>query len=186
MSELQALSFDIGLGASGSVCLRFVPDFMAKSELAGVTPRQFVIPALSSLVGDDPDELLLCPVRALQCYLELSASSRPGVQRLFVSLRAPTRAMSKNALAFFTRSVILDSFREVPDEVQRLTRVKAHEVRAVSSSLLFRKNRSLRDIQDAAIWRCNTTFVSCYLRDVAHRFLDVSSLGPVVAAGSVV
>ena len=118
--------------------------------------------------------------------MELSTGSRPEVQRLFVSLRSPSRAMSKQAMAYFIRSVVLDAFRAVPDEVQRLTRVKAHEVRAVSSSLLFKKNRSLRDIQDAAIWRCNTTFVSCYLRDVAHRFLDVSSLGPVVAAGSVV
>ena len=97
----------------------------------------------------------------------------------------PDNSQSINQ-SIFLRSTILNAYSDVPDPVMRLTKVKVHEICALSSSLLFRKNRSIRDIQDAAIWRCNTTFVSCYLRDVAHRFLDVSSLGPVVAVGSVV
>ena len=30
---------------------------------------------------------------------------------------------------------------------------------------------------EAAVWRSNTTFISFYLRDLSHQFLDVSSLG---------
>ena len=46
VSELQALSFDVGLGASESVWLHVIPDFVDGSVLAGVAPRSFVVPAL--------------------------------------------------------------------------------------------------------------------------------------------
>ena len=181
VSELQALSYDVGFGFSSSVCFQYAPDFVAKTELVGASARQFVVPALSSLVGSDDEELLLCPVRALRCYLRLTSPSRPGVQRLFMSLRSPERARSKNAVVHFLRYAVLDAHVAVPEDVMRLTKVKAHEVRALSSSLLFRKNRSIRDIQEAAIWCCNTTFVSFYLHDVSHNYL-----GPMVTSGRVV
>ena len=103
-----------------------------------------------------------------------------------MSLRNLDRFLSKNALAFFLRQAILSRHQEASAETLRLSRVLAHEIRTLSSSLLFKKNRSLRDIQDSEIWHCNSTFVSCYLRDVSHSFLDVSALGPVVVAGRVV
>ena len=46
VSELQALSFDVGLGASESVWLHVIPDFVDGSVLAGVAPRSFVVPTL--------------------------------------------------------------------------------------------------------------------------------------------
>ena len=42
-----------------------------------------------------------------------------------------------------------------------------------SSSLLFHVGCALRDVQDATLWRYNTTFVSCYLGVVHLRLLDV-------------
>ena len=51
--------------------------------------------------------------------------------------------------------------------------VQTRVVRAVSWSLLFRVCSSLRDVQDATLWRYNTTFVSCYLGVVHLRLLDV-------------
>ena len=81
--------------------------------------------------------------------------------------------------------VFLDSFGAVPGAIQHLTRVQTRVVRAVSWSLLFRVCSSLRDVLDATLWCYNTTFVSCYLGVVDLRLLDVSSLVPFVAAGSV-
>ena len=87
VSELQALYLDVGLGASKSVCLRVIPDFVAGSVQTGVAPRLYAIPALDFLVGVGPVERLLCPVRVLQWLNGLSAGSRPDIQMLSVSLR---------------------------------------------------------------------------------------------------
>ena len=64
----------------------------------------------------------------------------------------------------------------------RLVRVRAHEVRAVATSTLFRKVRSIPAVLRAGTWKSMSTFASFYLRDVTHRYLDTFSLGPVVSA----
>ena len=43
--------------------------------------------------------------------------------------------------------------------------VNAHEVRAVASSLCFKKNSALQEALDAAVWRCNVTFTFFYFCD---------------------
>ena len=85
--ELLALSLDVGLGASKSVCLRVIPDFVAGSVQTGVAPRLYAIPALDFLVGVGPVGSLLGPVRVLQWFNVLSAGSRPDIQMLSVLLR---------------------------------------------------------------------------------------------------
>ena len=53
VGELRALFFDVGPGASESVCLRVIPVFVAWSVLAGVAPRSFVAPSLDFWLGFD-------------------------------------------------------------------------------------------------------------------------------------
>ena len=55
-------------------------------------------------------------------------------------------------------------------------------MRAIATSLLFKHNSSLKDVMSAASWRSRSTFVAFYLRDLGHRFMDISTLGPVIAA----
>ena len=74
----------------------------------------------------------------------------------------------------------------VSDEECRLVKVNAHEVRALATSLLFRKVQDLGVILRAGSWRCMSTFASFYLRDVTHKYLDTFSLGPLVSALKVV
>ena len=62
--------------------------------------------SLNSFVGDLPDELLLCPVRALRAYLARTSSLLPRPRTLFVSPRSTARSLSKNALSFFLRDII--------------------------------------------------------------------------------
>ena len=110
-----------------------------------------------------------------------SVSPRPS--SLFVSPRTPTRPISKNALSYFLRSVILQS---LPSPPSSSSSVWAHSIRSVSTSAAFSRNVALSDILAAATWSSSTVFTSFYLRDVQFTLVNGFDLGPVVAAGAVI
>ena len=57
----------------------YLPEFRAKTESAvNPLPRSFCVCSLNTFVGDLPDELLLCPVRALRAYLSRTSSITPS------------------------------------------------------------------------------------------------------------
>ena len=173
--------------ATNSLVLSYVPEFIAKTDSAtSSTPRFFSIPALSNLIGEEEEELRLCPVSTLREYARRLHPLREDGHRLFVSLRDPSRPLANNSISAFSRKVIVKAHQTVHEEELARWKVRAHEHRAVATSLRFKKNLMLREVMEAAVWRCNTTFVSFYLRDISHEFLDVSSLGPVVAAQAIV
>ena len=106
VGELQAVSRDVYFSGS-DLYLSYLPEFRAKMESsANPLPRFFCVRSLSDILGDLPDELLLCPVRALQVYISRVSSLSPRPRTLFVSPRSPSRSLSKNALSFFLRYVI--------------------------------------------------------------------------------
>ena len=91
--------------------MSYLPEFRAKLESeARPLPRSFRVRSLPDFVGDLPDELPPCPVRALRCYLSWTASLPSRPRSHFVSPRAPSRPLSKNALSFFIRDVIAESY----------------------------------------------------------------------------
>lgn len=185
VSELHALSDQVGFGRDGSVVLCFSPLFIAKSEtLNNSVRREFRIESLSSIT-DDQDELLLCPVRAIKKYLFLTRHSSRA-KSLFVSPRDPTRPLSANACAYFLRSTISYAYEHMSDKTKTLSRVNAHEVRAVAVSIRFRFNLSQINLIKSAYWRSNSMFCSRYLRDISHSYTDVSALGPLVVAQGIV
>ena len=149
-------------------------------------PRDFFIKDLSSLVGQE-EEVKLCPVRALKIYLE---RTKPlvgrHVKRLFVSPRDPNRPSSKNAIAFFIKSLVMEAHRELEPGLLPVLKVKPHEVRAVGTSVAFKHNLSLESVMEAAQWRCNSVFASHYLKEVSFEYNQCRTLGPFVAAGSVI
>ena len=68
VSELQALSRIVS--SSSAAAVSYVTEFLAKTETAGrPLPRTFAIQSLSDFAAGLPDELLLCPVRALSEYV---------------------------------------------------------------------------------------------------------------------
>ena len=99
----------------------------------------------------------------MRTYLARTASISPRPRSLFVSPLTPTCPLSKNALSFFLRSVILQS---LPSQPASSSSVRAHTVRSVSTSAAFLRNVALSDILAAATWRTSTVFTSFYLRDV--------------------
>ena len=133
------------------------------------------------------EEALLCPVRSLRAYLERTRPLRgPTSKRLFVSPRLPERASSKNAITFFIKSLIKEAHSNLQPDCLSLLKVKTHELRAVATSVSFTKNLSLEAVMEAAQWRCQSVFASHYLKDISLEYQNCRTLGPFVAAGTVI
>ena len=85
MGELQAVSREVSFCGS-DVLLSYLPEFQAKTESSvNPLPHSFFVRSLVDFVGDLPEELLLCPVRALQHYLSRTASVSPRPRSLSLS-----------------------------------------------------------------------------------------------------
>ena len=70
-------------------------------------PRSFDIQSLGDFAAGLPEDLLLCPVCALCAYISRTAQFVNRPRRLFISPRCSSRAMSKNAISYFLREVIV-------------------------------------------------------------------------------
>ena len=202
VGELQTLSSQVSFSGD-DLFLTYLPEFRAKTESAvRPLPRSFPVRSLPDFVGSLLDELLLCPVRALRLYLSRTASLPSHPRYLFVSPRAPSRSLSKNALSFFIREVISEaSGRSLPSQPSSsalsasastssssrpLSSLRAHGVRGVAASWAFHLNVPLASILGSATWSSPSVFSSFYLLDVQFSSSSGYGLGPVVAAGSVV
>ena len=87
----------------GDACLSYIPQFVAKSEsLTRSIPRSFLVKSLADFAAGLDIGLLLWPGRALRLYLLRARPLSSRRHRLFVSPRRPSRAMSKNAVSFFS------------------------------------------------------------------------------------
>ena len=155
IGELNALSNNVGFKKDGSAILHFSHEFIAKTQSrTRPVAREFIIPALSSITSDK-DELLLCPVRALKLYLKVTRFENRA-SRLFVSPRDFTRPLSKNAISFFLRSVIKDAYANIPEAWVKISRINAHEIRAVATSLRFKYNMDHVDFIKSGYWHSNS------------------------------
>ena len=186
VSEMQAISCDVGFTQEGAI-VSLTMGFRAKNDnKVKRLPRNFTVKSLTQLVGQE-EERKLCPVRALRAYLERTKSLREKqVKNLFLAPKNPLRPASKNALAYFLKTTVLEAHRNVTDETLRICKVKSQEVRAVSTSLSFAHNMSIDSVIEAAQWRSNTVFAGHYLKEVSVQYENCRSLGPIVAAGTII
>ena len=196
VGELQAVSSSVS-SFGDDLFLSCLPEFRAKTESpANPLPRSFCVRSLKDFVGDLPDELLLCPVRALRECITRTSSLSPRPRSLFVS-PCSSRSLSKNALSFFIRDLIsqASSFPDssaLPQPSSSLgssrpsSSFRAHSVRGVAASVAFSRNALLSSILEAATWGSASVFTSYYLKDVQFSSPHGFSLGPVVAASTVV
>ena len=63
-------------------------------------------------------------------------------------------------------------------------RLRAHDIRSVSTSVAFHRNWSVSAVLESATWASSSVFTSFYLRDLQHEYDGILSLGPFVAAGT--
>ena len=161
----------------------FVPKTQDPSSSA---PRfeDFTVPALSNLSTSHSGRLL-CPVRAVRCYLDCTAAHRPRCERLFVTAGRSTKEISENTVSFWLQKTISRPYqlsgRSVPDPPPR-----ARETRGIAPSLLFKKNLAVAQVLKAGTRSRHTTFPRHYLRDLAHWSVVTFHLVPVVAAQTLV
>ena len=170
---------------SNDLMVSFLPHFIAKTERVDApVPRSFCVLSLREFAGDLEEGSPLCPVRALSIYLRQTSSVVVRASSLFVSPRSPSRPISKNAVSYFLREVISEVGAVRQDVAAPL---RAHSVRGVAtSSVSFLWNWSISKVLEATTWRSNSMFASFYFHDISYVFQGLRSLGPFVAAGSVV
>ena len=184
VGELQAVARDVSFSGQDAF-LSYLPEFVAKTESeSNPLPRSFTVRSLNDFVGNLEEELYLCPVRALRCYLRRTKKLLPHPRTLFVSPRNPLRSLSKNALSFFLREVISEASDSGSDPGPSV-RPRAHSIRGISASASFR-NFAVSKVLEAATWKTPSVFASFYLKDVAFSSDQGFALGPFVAAAGVV
>ena len=136
VGELQALSRAVSFSSSAAG-ISYVPEFLAKTESAVRSlPRSFSVPSLGDFAAGLTEDLLLCPVSALQEYVRRTETFVNRPRHLFVAPRCPSRAMSKNAISYFLREVIVQSGASSVV----LAAPKAHSIRGIATSSAFFRN----------------------------------------------
>ena len=186
VSELQALSSNVGFTKEGAV-VSLMLGFRAKNDnKMKRLPRNFLVKSLTELVGPE-EERKLCPVRALREYLDRTKGMRQGENRnLFLAPRDTTRVASKNALGYLMKSTIVEAHKEVSPETLKVCKARVHDVRGVGTSLAFAHNLSIESVLEAAQWRSDSVFTGHYLKEVSIQYESCRTLGPMVAAGTVI
>ena len=177
VSELQALSFSVSFQGEDLV-LYYDPFFRAKTEsVINPLPRSVVVPSLSDFAGNLP-ERLHCPVRAIKYLRKAARSASFFPLRLFVSPKNPKRSMSKNAMSFYLRQLIVDS-----GAVSSTRPPRAHDIRGIATSLNYYSNLSLTSLMQVATWKSKRVFASRYLKEVSATQDNIQQFVPLVIAG---
>ena len=100
-----------------------------------------------------------------------------------MSPRSPSRPISKNEVSYFLGEVMSEAGAV---RANMAVPLRAYSVRGVATSVSFLRNWSISKVLEAATWRSNSVFASFYFRDISFVFQGLRSLGPFVAAGSIV
>ena len=177
VSELQALSFSVSFQGEDLV-LYYDPFFRAKTgSVSNPLPRSIIVPSLSDFAGDLP-ERFQCPFRAIKFLRKAARSASFIPSRLFVSPRNLERDMSKNAMSFYLRQLIVDS-----GAVSSSRPPRAHDIRGIATTLNYYSNLSLSNLMQVATWKSNRVFASRYLKEVSATQYNIQQFGPLVIAG---
>ena len=86
--------------------------------------------------------------------------------------------MSKNAMSFYLRQLIVDS-----GAVSTSRPPRAHDIRGIATSLNYYSNLSLSNLMQVATWKSNRVFASRYLKEVSATQDNIRQFGPLVIAG---
>ena len=129
-------------------------------------------------MGDLPKDHVLCQVWAVHIYLDLT-SLLPHPRSLVCVTEGSFPFLSKNALSFFLRQVIVDA-----DSLWEGSSPSAYSILGVTICPFCGTGRSPRCLRRQLGDRIQF-FGSFYFWDLSFSLDGCSSLGPFVAAGSV-
>ena len=167
------------------------PVFLAKNQLASEGPdciKPVVIPALKPTLDKSlVEDRSLCPVRSLRFYLDRTKDLRKGKNLLFVSIKeGHTKDISRVTISSWIKQTIILAYQNSTETDQKVSQVKAHDVRSMASSLAFKGGVSLDQILQACFWRSHGTFTNFYLKDGCWENDNLLKLGPIVSAQHVI
>ena len=185
VSDLTALSVSPSCrriqGDGSSAVLRPNPAFVPKSITSSFRSQEILLDGFYPPPHKSDDEKtshLLCPVRALACYVTRTASQRK-TEQLFVHFRERSlgQPLSVQRLSQWLCDAIAQAY--VAAGAEPPANIKAHSTRGVSSSAALSAGMAVADICSAASWASPGTFVRFYLRDVSsssltHPVLDAA------------
>ena len=192
-SEIHAWTLDglLCLGDWEQVQLVPSPSFIAKNQLAKDGPQSIspvVIPTLKYNQGSKDTDILLCPIRALRCYLDRTRDLRGDRQLLFISFKqGQTKDIQCSTISSWIKNTIKFCYSKVDNADMDLLGVKAHYVRAFAASKAFYGGVSMDQIMQACHWKSHNTFTRFYLKDLAGQDQTEGSnhLGAFIAAQQV-
>ena len=115
----------------------------------------------------------------------MTSSYRQNRTRLFLPIKG-NKDISKALVSRWIAYTIKLAYKKLTYRDISFLKIKAHEVRALSSSWVFFDKVPLNEILKAAIWSHSSTFAKFYLRDMSQQAENLKRLGPVVVAQKVV
>lgn len=184
VSELHALSVADGCfqkRQDGSIDLLPDPSFLAKNRLPSAAAQTIHLVPLKS-AENAVQARLQDPVRALKIYRRRTKEARGDRTRLFLPIKEGKADISAQTISSWLRSVISSAYADLSPQAAKLLRIRAHEVRAVSTSLALQRNCAVQDIIQAVGWRSNSTFARFYMRDLSTQREELNMVGDIVAA----
>ena len=96
------------------------------------------------------------------------------------------KELSASSISRWICTTIVDSHAAIQDSKNLSGSVKAHEVRAVATSLQLFNKVDLHAVLKAGRWSSGGTFTSFYLRDLCPQADSLQRAAPIVAAGDIV
>ena len=192
-SELQVLRFDqnyIQFKPKGAgVTLYFSPEFMRKNQKPNQVNALWYIPGVPT--GKSEFGALNCPVRALRYYhrhLTEHPELRKDRRHLFVPVKDNNtgKELSASIISRWICTTIVDCHAAIQNSRNLSGSVKAHEVRAVATSLQLFNKVDLHCVMKAGRWSSGGTFTSFYLRDLYPQADSLQRAGPIVVAGDII
>ena len=190
-SELHALRFDrdyIQFKPKGAgVTLYFSQEFMRKNQKPNQVNDPWYIPAVPT--GKSEFGAPNCLVRALHYYhryLTEYPALRKDRRRVFVPVKDNNagKELSASTISRWICTTIVDSHAAIQNSRNLSGSVKAHEVRAVATSLQLSNKVDLYSVMKAGRWSSGGTVTSFYLRDLCPQADSSQIAGLVVAAGT--
>ena len=173
VSQITALSIDKDhlVWLQDGVQLSTRAGFLAKNQRINFNPEPIVIRSMGSFSSREED-LVWCPVRALKMYMERTETLRGGCTQLFIKCIAPHNGIRPPTLASWIVETIKLSYpaETSPDTFMEgepnRPNPRAHDVRGVSASWAKFHKVPIESILQAATWKSETTFATCYVKDV--------------------
>ena len=169
-------------------CLRFNRDqpavtlltsFLGKNQIPSKSSEPIFIPGLPSDSSSD----LLCPIRILKIYFDRTRQRRSNSNsRLFLPLKRGISDLSSKSISRLLCNTLLLAYYSSGEQTLVRHSVKAHEVRAISSSWALFSLASMAEVLSAGFWRCQSSFIDHYLRSMTSHADNLFSLRPIIAA----